>query len=224
MTKSTFQEHAVSPVIGVMLMLVVTIIIAAIVASFGGGMSGTTEPAPVASIDVSIDLNYDPGWGGLTAPYMLLHHLGGDSLKTQDLQIVTYYTVPQKYLGTSLPNAGKVIKHTVDGSLSAGGANKWNQTMDPFTEPQINNDGWPTLNEVGADNSGKFGMYLWRPGRTLENSVSPTDAPAALSQILGFDITQKTVYGFTDSSIVHVTIVHKPSGKFIYDKDVEVLY
>ncbi|MFA5330825.1 MAG: type IV pilin N-terminal domain-containing protein [Methanoregula sp.] len=218
------NDQAVSPVIGVMLILVVTVIIAAIVAAFAGGLGQTSEPAPVASIDVTIDLNYDPGWGGLHVPYMLFHHRGGDTLKTQDLQIVTYYTVPQKYLGTELPNAGKIIKHTVDGSLSSGGANAWNQSMDPFTEPQINNDGVPTLNEVGVDSNDAFGTYLWRPGRTIESSLSPDTASADMSRILGFDITDKTDYGFSDKAVVHVTIVHKPSGKFIYDKDVEVLY
>jgi FlaG/FlaF family flagellin (archaellin) len=36
-------EHAVSPVVGVMLMLVVTIIIAAVVSAFAGGMTGDTK-------------------------------------------------------------------------------------------------------------------------------------------------------------------------------------
>lgn len=217
------NDHAVSPVIGVMLILVVTVIIAAIVAAFAGGLGQTSEPAPVASIDVSIDLNYDGGAGsGGPGPYIFFHHIGGDTLKTQDLQIVTYYTVPKYYLENHLPNAGKVIKHTIDGSLSVGGANAWNQSMDPFTQPQINNDGRPNLNEMGVGDSGNFGSYLWRPGRTIESWSAP---PATgVSQILGFDITNKTTYGFTDKSIVHITIVHKPSGKFIYDKDVEVLW
>ena len=40
------NEDAVSPVIGVMLMLVVTIVIAAVVAAFAGGIATDTEPTP----------------------------------------------------------------------------------------------------------------------------------------------------------------------------------
>lgn len=48
----TKSEDAVSPVIGVMLMLVVTIIIAAVVAAFAGGVGADAEPAPVTVLNV----------------------------------------------------------------------------------------------------------------------------------------------------------------------------
>ena len=41
------RDSAVSPVVGVMLMLVVTIIVAALVAAFAGGIGTTTEAAPI---------------------------------------------------------------------------------------------------------------------------------------------------------------------------------
>ncbi len=48
-------EEAVSPVVGVMLMLVVTIIIAAVVSGFAGGLiGGGTPAAPTVSMDVKI--------------------------------------------------------------------------------------------------------------------------------------------------------------------------
>lgn len=43
------KENAVSPVVGVMLMLVVTIIIAALVSSFAGGLGTTTEKTPLVT-------------------------------------------------------------------------------------------------------------------------------------------------------------------------------
>ncbi|KAF5078037.1 hypothetical protein DSECCO2_143830 [anaerobic digester metagenome] len=48
------RDDAVSPVIGVMLMLVVTIIIAAVVSGFAGGVMTSQEPTPSASFDVSL--------------------------------------------------------------------------------------------------------------------------------------------------------------------------
>lgn len=48
------RDDAVSPVIGVMLMLVVTIIIAAVISGFAGGVMTSQEPTPSASFDVSL--------------------------------------------------------------------------------------------------------------------------------------------------------------------------
>ncbi len=48
------RDDAVSPVIGVMLMLVVTIIIAAVISGFAGGLVTSQEAAPSASFDVSL--------------------------------------------------------------------------------------------------------------------------------------------------------------------------
>lgn len=48
------NEDAVSPVIGVMLMLVVTIVIAAVVAAFAGGLATEAEPVPAAVLDADV--------------------------------------------------------------------------------------------------------------------------------------------------------------------------
>nr|WP_319377848.1 type IV pilin [uncultured Methanocorpusculum sp.] len=44
MKYNTKSQDAVSPVVGVMLMLVVTIVIAAVVSAFAGGLVTSTEP------------------------------------------------------------------------------------------------------------------------------------------------------------------------------------
>ncbi len=48
------REDAVSPVVGVMLMLVVTIIIAAVVSGFAGGLASGTDKAPQAAFEAKI--------------------------------------------------------------------------------------------------------------------------------------------------------------------------
>ncbi len=63
-------ERAVSPVIGVMLMLVVTIIIAAIVAAFAGGSVGSSQKIPQATILAT----YSQSSG------MTITHNGGDAI------------------------------------------------------------------------------------------------------------------------------------------------
>jgi flagellin-like protein len=49
------NDRAVSPVVGVMLMLVVTIIIAAVVSGFAGGLIGSNnQKTPALTMDVRI--------------------------------------------------------------------------------------------------------------------------------------------------------------------------
>ena len=47
-------EDAVSPIVGVMLMLVVTIIIAAVVSAFPGSTVGGTQKAPSATVEIHV--------------------------------------------------------------------------------------------------------------------------------------------------------------------------
>jgi FlaG/FlaF family flagellin (archaellin) len=55
-------EGAVSPVVGVMLMLVVTIIIAAVVSGFAGGLiGGNNEKTPTLAMDVKIENSTSTG-------------------------------------------------------------------------------------------------------------------------------------------------------------------
>ena len=75
------KEDAVSPVIGVMLMLVVTIVIAAVVAAFAGGLATETESAPVAVLDADV---YE------TEPKLVLRSLSGDALKLEETTISVY--------------------------------------------------------------------------------------------------------------------------------------
>ena len=71
------NEDAVSPVIGVMLMLVVTIVIAAVVAAFAGGLGADVDRAPTAALDIDI---YSDGKVWLTS-------LSGEALITKDITV-----------------------------------------------------------------------------------------------------------------------------------------
>jgi FlaG/FlaF family flagellin (archaellin) len=73
----TTVENAVSPVVGVMLMLVVTIIIAAIVSAFAGGMSSSQEKVP----QVTFNAKYSQSEG------LTMYHNGGDTLTIGDFKI-----------------------------------------------------------------------------------------------------------------------------------------
>jgi FlaG/FlaF family flagellin (archaellin) len=95
------KDDAVSPVVGVMLMLVVTIIIAAVVSAFAGGITGDVQKAPQASVvptefvvkgiidtDTASSSTFGQGIAkpdqGATNPaadvYVVFEHKGGDPL------------------------------------------------------------------------------------------------------------------------------------------------
>ncbi|WP_220681643.1 type IV pilin N-terminal domain-containing protein [Methanofollis formosanus] len=75
------RDAAVSPVVGVMLMLVVTVIIAAVVSSFAGGLANDEAKAPDAQIKF-VGPVLTSGFQGLE-----FEHAGGDPIDLRDLQI-----------------------------------------------------------------------------------------------------------------------------------------
>jgi len=77
----TVSENAVSPVVGVMLMLVVVIIIAAIVSGFAGGLAQGNKQAPQATIEGVLHV-------GSGSNVVVLTHTGGDELVPAKTQIV----------------------------------------------------------------------------------------------------------------------------------------
>jgi FlaG/FlaF family flagellin (archaellin) len=80
-------DDAVSPVVGVILMLVVTIIIAAVVSGFAGGLMSSQEKAPQLTMQVSIK-----NTGTWVGSHFEARVLGVDEpIPTKDLKLVTSY-------------------------------------------------------------------------------------------------------------------------------------
>ena len=193
-----------SPVVGVMLMLVVTIIIAAVVSAFAGGMGSGTQKAPQASIDVRIKTSMDDTMGG-TNTVMTFTELSGDPLPTKDLAIVTYYK----------NNNGTVYKNKQTAtSLATDLYGYGSTTRVPF------------INDMRSGLSGNnpvkdFGNYTWKTGDILS-----TGNTAGTAHLLAINSTT-TPYTISDSnfgsgSIVDVKILHVPSGQYIFSKEVSV--
>jgi archaeal type IV pilus assembly protein PilA len=80
--------EAVSPVVGVMLMLVVVIIIAAVVSAFAGGLSQETSKAPQATIHGTYSVSQG----------IFIEHTGGDPIGTPSVKILVQ---PAESFGTS---------------------------------------------------------------------------------------------------------------------------
>jgi flagellin-like protein len=78
------KDDAVSPVIGVILMVAITVILAAVIAAFVFGL-GSPETAPQASIKASADTIVGDGNGPYNA--IKLEHQGGDVITLSNTEI-----------------------------------------------------------------------------------------------------------------------------------------
>ena len=86
MRRENRKDDAVSPVIGVMLMLVVTIVIAAVVVMFSTGLAGDTKTTPTAMFEVS-GMDTFSGPYGEELIHLNIRHKGGDAIPLSDLKI-----------------------------------------------------------------------------------------------------------------------------------------
>ncbi len=114
--KKAQKEDAVSPVIGVMLMLVVTIVIAAVVAAFATGMGSGMETVPSAALKSTV----------LEDGSVYLSSISGDEIDLNKVTVIVYYTTiengeetqkKQSFFNPSkLPGVGKSLEsgETID--------------------------------------------------------------------------------------------------------------
>ena len=89
------QEIAVSPVVGVMLMLVVTIIIAAVVSAFAGGTLGTSSNQKTPTVAMDASLVNTSGKLNFTATVLSV----SDSIPTKNLVLSATWTSGSNYGG-----------------------------------------------------------------------------------------------------------------------------
>jgi len=81
-------EDAVSPVIGVMLMVVVTIVIAAVVTAFATGMAGDSTATTPMTLFESDNHNLGEVNSAIMLKSFDLVHKGGDEVTAENIQIV----------------------------------------------------------------------------------------------------------------------------------------
>jgi FlaG/FlaF family flagellin (archaellin) len=209
------NEHGVSPVVGVMLMLSVTIIIAAIVSATAGSYSGTQKSAPSGVLEVHFYENRS--YGSFSAHAMTIEHISGAPLQTKDLSISTYFR----------NQSGQLIKGTLLGEKSVEvGSGKYTGAL--FINDPDRFDGTPLLaTSTGYrswfGNSSAVlmaGDVLVTPAQFCE-SVTDHENPG-LNYILNLGDSASDD-GYKAGDVITVKIVHIPSGQVIFDKDVVVI-
>lgn len=245
-TESKSRESAVSPVVGVMLMLVVTIIIAAVVSAFSGSMATGKEKAPQASLECHITWG-DPMYTGSPGPAFTMKHMGGDPINTKDVKLVTSWANAsgiyhmQSTVAPTYTAGDEVYYDKTDGTTATAHYVLTSlNTHYVATEKTMAVDGYdapggeiyynvPYLMRAGdmpADNAGEesslwFGNYVFRAGDVIKANNDNTVAGTGDSQNRAEPII-KDGNLLTGNDIVNVKLIDMKSGSTIFNKDVLV--
>lgn len=180
------NDTAVSPVIGVMLMITVTIIIAATLSAYVGGSTGEMKKSPQATLVVRS--------GGEGDDFnILFEHQGGDSLRTEDLEIVSWVKGEDKTVTKHVQNAGSAFA-TID-----------SQTV---RVPYVYNS------QTGITPAVSFGPAVWRAG-----TVAGTGNRQATAAFLGMSEADLDDL-IASNTMAEIDIVYRPGGNVLSKADI----
>jgi len=104
------DERAVSPVIGVILMVAITVILAAVIGTFVLGLGDSVESAPQASFNFDYDASTDN---------VTITHRGGDNINTNNTEIRVNDTAIGDS-GLTIGGSSQSFANATDGTFQAG--------------------------------------------------------------------------------------------------------
>jgi flagellin-like protein len=197
------NREAASPVIGVMLMVVITVILAAAVSSYGSGVISGTQTAPSAAFEVQIKKNIDVS--GTIISFMKIKQVTGESIDTKHLKIVTFNA------NSSDAPMKEVIPNVVNTNISASGASA------NGVSPYWNNPAIGTFGDEAVD----FGNFVLKPGVVMIAESNENDVGKSIGT--GMEAMISDWANVTKGDFISVSIVHTRSGKVIFQSDVEVV-
>jgi len=241
------NQQAVSPVVGVMLMLVVVIIIAAIVSGFAGGLIGKgSSNAPTLTMDVKmINTGSFAGSGFFAAVTGV-----SEPIPTKDLQIVTSWSAANGVAPVSGGNTTSPSSPNIDVLFDPTVPISNGIYVAPFGNGPGVGNGTETLGGVDTrrDLSSpvqQFGNYSLMTGTTM--SAQPCGAvdgdsiggatPASGGYGTGGRFTYSSGGPWLDATsavlgphweklrigdTVNIRVIHIPTGKVIFNKDIQV--
>jgi len=229
------SRRAVSPVVGVMLMLIVTVIIAAAVHSYASSLATTTSKAPSGTWDVKIKNS-----GYWKDSGIWLTYLSGDPVPSKDIKIVMIH---KNNITEAIPNTVNVhYNFTKEDNTTTG----WTNYSGPIAYV---NDTWKGSGTPPYDV--QFGNYTIETGVMLKASPVGWDKVPGENDTYneyGYGVLELYKYsgynetlGLTPETVIDpvrallkdweyvrpgdtvtVEIVHIPSGKTIYKADIVV--
>jgi len=187
---TSFSESAVSPVVGIMLMLTVTLILAAIISGFTGGIAKTQAKPPQLLFEASMvhDSN-DESNSFLDIRIISV----SEGIPTKDLKLQTEWRNQSNQINrcTITPNSGNVGSDTYPRGFGTG-----------VTD--------------GATGTSSFGNLTLLAGTRLNANATIAGAmDAVLTPFWNLNPG-----GITDGTQIRIQFVHVPSGAIIADKEV----
>ncbi len=222
------RDAGVSPVVGVMLMLVVTIIIAAVVSAYSGGLAKTSDKAPTLVMDVTIKNS-----GVWSSSYILFDVKSvSEPILTKDLKIITLWTSSDGKKGGNSTMAGLNFPNTRTNLSSSG----WYHSPLGYG-PGVTN--WATSGTFPPEQ--QYGNYTLTAGTIMKNSAYGYNlAYGGYGVETPYTYTTGTSYGTSGidgmqsilggnwnnlrtGNTVNIMILHMPSGKTIFNKNVQVV-
>lgn len=221
------SDDAISPVIGVMLMLVITVVIAAVITMFATGVVADTEPAPTAVLDVEI-FDYYQALDTSGGPDFHITHIAGDAVDTKDLEIrLSWENNGKSYFSTYSADS---FKEDHSGGVDGGGGVLRMQPMyvkTPVTDDMRKEYRSSNLDYYFGDVILESGMRLTATADHLTDRRENTrsmymDIIFNNGETNGLDSTYGIMAEMPEGTAVNVMILHVPSNKAIYDKEVFV--
>jgi len=236
-------------------MLVVTIIIAAVVSGFAGGLAGTNaKKTPTLSMDIKITNSGDWKGSGFAAT------VTGESepISTKDLKVVTSWSTTSRSDGSTIKNGSTIVAGT--GNVNYNPPNSDNgqilfskAAIAPYGYGQgvsdLQNISSPFMQATAGTQS--FGNYSLVVGTTMSATPAGYGSGSVIngngvSDSGGYGVVTKYTYtaagGYTPltnvdpmeailgkkwenlktGDVVTVKLIHVPTGKPIFQKDVTV--
>jgi FlaG/FlaF family flagellin (archaellin) len=204
-----YNQNAVSPVVGVMLMLVVTIIIAAVVSGFAGGLVKGQTKAPQATITATFSET-----SGLA-----ITHAGGDAIPSASL-VITTRDGPSFGAGLSSTTINPVNLSTAYNAAGTpvGFFSTTTHAIDGYNISSFNpGDTWfvnitncnPKLFQPSLSTSGSYSLSngQWINANSVTDTLWPLviSNPANAGKQFYLDVSDKASGALISESVVSIT-------------------
>jgi FlaG/FlaF family flagellin (archaellin) len=215
------NSSAASPVIGVMLMVVVTVILAAAVSAYSTGMMKGSQVAPSASFDVEMRVDIPSSHGNVS--YIAITMITGDKIPTRDLKIITINPNARGDNKTSeiLPNINntKTVEYAgVSPFLNIGTTISSASTGIFFGQFVLE----PGMTMIADEYSNYGSEAVWAED-TGEYTVGPGGYRTGMQAMFAdWGDEPDGKHSINPGDIVTIKIVHTPTNKVIFTKDVVV--
>jgi len=219
-------DDGISPVVGVMLMLVVTIIIAAVVSAFAGGAVTGSQKSPNANVEFHIR-----NGGTANTSYFSMNILGvSEPIPTKNLKLYTSWQTTNKTSGSSADIlTGEGLSKGTAAAYVFGSPGDLVTGTDAFSVPTGYGNG---VGNVSNDNyhtkEAQWGSFVLSSGTTtFDRPDFSYGRNGAYSYSGGTTDPMRAILGTTWNNLragdtVSVRIVDVKSGKTIVDQNVIV--